>query len=138
FLWLWRLFLEFAMLDLSRLALDLLIAGEVCPALSQAFRSPASLRVKVKPIVFFGGQRQQRFFERPLDRTQNLPTRLFFFRALLFLDQAQHFAFKDREFLGKSVESGVLNNATSGAGRKIQVRGINQPLQVATGPRRVV
>src|SRR5579883_975185 len=94
--------------------------------------------MEVEPVVLLGGQGEQRLLESPLHRAEHLAAGLLLFGALLLLDEAQEFVLNRFEFFDEALKSFILNNAAAGSRRKIQVRGVDEPLQIAAGPRRRV
>ena len=76
--------------------------------------------------------------KRLLDGFERLLTRLLFLRALLLIDQPFHVRFERHQGFNQGRIPLILNDATARTGREIEERHVNEPLDVARHPRRMV
>jgi hypothetical protein len=92
--------------------------------------------MNVEPIIFLGGQGQQRLPERALDCTQLFPTRLLFLGAALRLDDLDELRLKRLQPLAQSNVGGIVDDPRACSGREIDKRRIEMALQVPQIPGR--
>ena len=90
----------------------------------------------VEPLVFFRGQREQGFAKRALDRAQRVAAHALLFRVPVLGNEFQQAGFQRRERRGERFQRGVVDHAGARGRCQIEVRDIDDALQIAVGPGR--